>query len=97
MARRWCPPRFMLYQHTMTGMAEYVPMQMRNSAEYCTGRLSCTLMRMPKPAMAMLMAPMTNPNRCLAQSDATATTMAKPKATAQGGTDRSWVVMASYL
>ncbi len=40
MALRWCPPRFMLNQHTIMGMAEYVPMQIRNSAAYCTGRLS---------------------------------------------------------
>ena len=95
--RLWCPPRFILYQHTMMGMAEYVPMQIRNSDAYCTEMLSCTLSRIAKPVIDKQMGPRVNKKRCLVQSETVATIMAKPKATAQGGTERSWVWMASYL
>lgn len=72
-------------------------MQVRNSAAYCTCRLSCTVSRIANPVMAMQIAPMINKKRCLAQSEKTATTMENPNDTTQGGTERSWVVMGSYL
>jgi hypothetical protein len=52
---------------------------------------------MAKPEMETKMGPMANRKRCLAQSDTVATIMAKTKATAHGGTDRSWVWIGSNL
>lgn len=85
-ALRWWPPRFMLNQHTITGMAEYAPMAVRNKAPYCSGRLSCTDMRMARPEMEMQMGMMVNKKRWRAASLAIATTMENTKAAAQGGT-----------
>lgn len=52
-ARLWWPPRFMLYQHTITGIAEYVPIVTMKSAPYCKSKLLWTEIRIPNPAIAM--------------------------------------------
>ena len=41
--------RLVLNQHTMIGIAEYVPIAARKSAAYCRWVLSCTTRRMMKP------------------------------------------------
>jgi hypothetical protein len=45
----------MLNQHTMMGIAEYVPEVIMKSAPYCTSLLSWMEVTMAKPQMDMMM------------------------------------------
>lgn len=85
-ARRWWPPRFMLNQHTMTGIAVYAPIATRKSAAYCTWRLSCTLMSIAKPEIHTQIGNIVKKKRCFTLSEKYAINMLNPNAAAQGGT-----------
>ena len=88
--------RFVLNQHTIIGMAEYVPIAARKSAPYCRCRLSCTTRRMTKPASETAVVASTNTYRIRSQSDAVAESIASANAHAHGGTDSSWVRIWPY-
>ena len=88
--------RFVLNQHTIIGMAEYVPIAARKSAPYCRCRLSCTTRRMTKPASETAVVASTNTYRIRSQSDAVAESIASANAHAHGGTESSCVRIWPY-
>src|SRR5437667_3135403 len=86
----------MVNQHTITGMALKQPMTTRKSAAYWSFGRRCTVRRMAKPVMDTQMGIRVKRKRCLRRSERVATSIAKTKAQAQGGTEWSWVPIGVY-
>ena len=70
------------------GIAVYVPLVIRKSAPYFIVKLS-GLSIMAKPEIAAAMETTMKAKRCLARSEKKAMNIAKPKAVAQGGTEKT--------
>ena len=86
--------RFVLNQHTMIGMAEYVPIAARKSAAYCRCVLSCTTRRMMKPVNDTAIVARMKTKRIRSQSESVAVIIARANAHAQGGTESNCVRIA---
>ena len=86
--------RFVVNQHTMIGIAEYVPIVARKSAPYCRWTLSCTTSRMMKPVRAMAIVGRMKTKRLRNRSEKVAVIIAIANAHAQGRTDSSCVWIA---
>jgi len=86
-----------LNQQTITGIALNAPIAARKRAEYWVLTWLWTVKRMAKPEIATQIGIIVKRKRCFTLSEIVAMIIAKAKAAAQGGTERSWVWIAIPL